>query len=226
MRGPFCVAIDFDGTVTDTDVIDAVLQAFASPAWRDVEALWERGAIGSRECLELQMDMVGQPLERLLRFVDGFSIDPTFGDFLRFLRGEKIPFAVVSDGFGIFIERLLQNAGLADVPILANGLIEEQGMLEMLFPHADPRCASANCKCRAVDALCGGRDLVVIGDGRSDFCLARKAVHVFSKRALTRFCREQGLPHTAFDRFSQIPDVMRELLIPSPRSIAVPAGKD
>jgi 2-hydroxy-3-keto-5-methylthiopentenyl-1-phosphate phosphatase len=220
------VAIDFDGTVTDVDIIDAVLQDFARPEWRDVEALWEQGIIGSRECLERQMAMVEQPLGRLLQYVDGFSIDETFGDFLRFLSCQGIPYAIVSDGFQVFIERLLANAGLTQVPVLANVLSEERGGLKTLFPYADPDCSSANCKCMATAEPGRECSLLLVGDGRSDFCLAHKAAHVFSKKKLTEYCRANEIPHTAFRNFTDIKAVLeKKRLFASPLTL-VTARKD
>ncbi len=203
------VAIDFDGTVTDVDIIDAVLQQFARPEWQEVEAEWERGVIGSRESLERQMAMIDQPLGRVLAYVDGFSIDASFKEFTRFLDDRRIRYAIVSDGFQVFIERLLANAGLADVPVFANQLSEEQGRLRTLFPYARPGCNSANCKCAAVSGPGSERSLIVIGDGRSDFCLARRACHVFTKAKLSGYCRENSIPYTPFDDFSEITALMR-----------------
>ncbi len=202
---PYCsIAIDFDGTVTGVDVIDEILRAFARPQWQEAEELWEQGIIGSRECLQLQMAMVDQPLSRLERFVDDFSIDNSFGDFVRLLQSRQIPFAIVSDGFQVFIDRLLGNAGLRGIPVLANVLTEERGRLKTVFPYSDPACLSANCKCSAITGLNGDRELIVIGDGRSDFCLAQKAAHVYAKNTLTDFCDERGIPFTVFNRFSEI----------------------
>ncbi len=204
MEYPYSIAIDFDGTVTDVDVVDAILSSFARPEWRAIEDLWERGVIGSRQCLETQMSMVERPLEQLFRLVDGFSIDPSFVPFCRFLQKRAIPYAIVSDGFQVFIDRLLKKAGLAGVPVLANILRDERGMRKLLFPYSEPGCKSANCKCNAVSELSKGRALIVIGDGRSDFCLADKAAHVYAKNKLIDYCREREIPHTGFDRFSEI----------------------
>ncbi len=225
MYYPCSVAIDFDGTVTEVDVIDEILRSFAKPEWRAVEVLWERGIIGSRQCLEAQMAMVDRPLERILRLVDGFSIDPSFGRFCRFLRQNDIPFAIVSDGFQVFIERMLMNAGLNGIPVLANILKEEHGSLNILFPYTEQGCLSANCKCSAVSELSRDRGLIVIGDGRSDFCLASKAAHVYAKNKLSAYCHEREIPYTAFHNFS---DIQNHLQTQGEKSSLLPfaTGKD
>ncbi len=226
MKGPYFVAIDFDGTVTDVDIIDAVLQSFARPEWQEAETLWEQGIIGSKECLELQMSMVDQPLRKVLDYIDGFSIDNTFKDFIGYLDARGIPYAIISDGFQVFIERLLANAGLGEVPVCANLLREEGGVMRTVFPYSQPDCNSANCKCAAVSELSKGRSLIVIGDGRSDFCLANQARHAFTKKKLSDYCRENNIPHTPFDSFSEIAaflETKKRLVMPLQ---PIEAGKD
>jgi len=226
MREHCCLAIDFDGTVTDVDIIDAILQSFARPEWQDVESLWEQGIIGSRECLERQMAMVEQPLSKLLEYVDGFSIDDTFRDFTRFLEARSIPYAIVSDGFQVFIERLLANAGLGRIPVYANILREEQGALKTIFPYSQPDCNSANCKCTAVSGMGRKRALILVGDGRRDFCLAHKSSHVFAKKALTGYCFDNNIPHTPFDSFSEITAFLKTKRIRLSPLQSVEAGKE
>ncbi|PYS76594.1 MAG: phosphatase, partial [Acidobacteria bacterium] len=41
--------LDFDGTISERDAIDAMLEAFAAPEWLAVEEEWQAGRIGSRE---------------------------------------------------------------------------------------------------------------------------------------------------------------------------------
>jgi 2-hydroxy-3-keto-5-methylthiopentenyl-1-phosphate phosphatase len=226
MKAPYFVAIDFDGTVTDVDIIDAVLQTFARPEWNEAELLWEQGIIGSRECLERQMAMVDGTLDQLLDYIGRFSIDETFGDFIAFLEDRQIPFAIVSDGFQVFIERLLENAGLRRLPIIANGLREEQGRLKTAFPYTDPACNAANCKCMAVQELSKNRSLILLGDGQSDYCLAHRSSHVFSKKKLTEYCIERNILHTPFDSFGEITEFLKTKRIRLMQPQPVEAGKD
>jgi 2,3-diketo-5-methylthio-1-phosphopentane phosphatase len=207
----FFVAIDFDGTVTDVDIIDAILQTFAAPEWRDVEALWEQGIIGSMKCLETQMSLIDQPLGRLLDYIDRFTLDESFKDFVLFLDKLHIPYAILSDGFQVFIERLLSNAGLKHVPVYANILTEEKGCLKTFFPFSRPDCSSANCKCAVAEKIDNGLPVILIGDGRSDFCVAEKACCAFTKNKLTGYCSANKIPHSPFHNFKEIAERLKTL---------------
>ena len=58
MSSPIEVYCDFDGTITRGDTIDVLLERLAHPSWKEVEARWERGEIGSRECMAQQVPLL------------------------------------------------------------------------------------------------------------------------------------------------------------------------
>jgi 2-hydroxy-3-keto-5-methylthiopentenyl-1-phosphate phosphatase len=58
-----------------------------------------------------------------------------------------------------------------------------------------------------------GRPLtLLVGDGRSDFCLAGQADLVFAKKSLIGHCHDNALPHHPFSDFSEAVGLLEELL--------------
>jgi len=213
MRRDFFVAIDFDGTIIEQDITDAVIQKFAKPGWEIPERLWETGGMGSRECLEIQMSLINEPLENILDYIDRFSIDAKFAGFISLLTEVGVSFAIVSDGFRIFVERLLRNAGFSELPpVYANDFLKKRFGLKAVFPNTERQCLSGTCKCSVVENSSEGRPIILIGDGRSDFCLARKAEYVFSKGRLSEFCSDNGLRYKAFEDFSDVAQYIQEII--------------
>jgi 2-hydroxy-3-keto-5-methylthiopentenyl-1-phosphate phosphatase len=204
LKPGFFVSIDFDGTITDADITDTIINKFARPGWEEAERLWETGIIGSRECLFRQMSLIDTPMEKIIEHLNNFSPNKTFVDFVGLLRQLGVPFCIISDGFKVIIDRLLSNAGLNGVPVYANELTTDKNRLKAIFPHAVEHCTSGLCKCRIASEKSGGLPIVHIGDGISDFCLAEKAAYVFSKSKLTDFCNSRGIYHTPFDDFNVI----------------------
>jgi 2-hydroxy-3-keto-5-methylthiopentenyl-1-phosphate phosphatase len=203
MKPHFFVAIDFDGTIVAQDVTDAVIQRFSRPGWEIAERLWAEGKIGSRECLSTQVSLLSASIDEVLNYIDEMRVDPAFPAFVNFLRDASIPFAIIGDGFQGFIKRLLLNSGLDETPpVVANDIQETQTGLEAIFPYAEEHCSSGTCKCAAASKLSGGLPVVLIGDGRSDFCLARNAAYVLSKGKLSVFCTENSIPGQPFKDFS------------------------
>jgi 2-hydroxy-3-keto-5-methylthiopentenyl-1-phosphate phosphatase len=114
---------------------------------------------------------------------------------------------IVSDGLEYAIEHVFARAGIAGLPIIANRLLflgEER--LAMVSPYASPTCSSdaGTCKCAQVDKAAPGDFTVLIGDGRSDFCVAQQVDCVLAKGKLLDFCRTNGIPHVAFSDFREI----------------------
>ena len=198
------VLVDFDGTIVPGDVTDHVLQSFAGPKWLVLEAEWQSGRMNSRDCLGAQVDLIRASRADIFRAVNERSIDPDFPEFVRLCKARGVGLTVVSDGFDLAIQAVLERAGL-DLPYYANHLAwlgHNRWRLE--FPHrnADCKTAAGNCKCRRLTT--GRTHTVVIGDGRSDFCAASNADFVLSKTSLTQHCRENGLRHRPFSGFADV----------------------
>lgn len=187
------VLLDFDGTVTVKDTVDAILERFAAPAWTDVEAEWKNGAIGSRECLARQTALINAAPKEIDALVDAIEIDPGFDELLETCERHGISVTIVSDGYRRSIERVLSRSG-HDVPS-RSGVLEYRGRRrwKLVSPSARSTCTSdANtCKCK----VAGESKLptILIGDGRSDFCVAEKADIVLAKGSLARHCTENSI---------------------------------
>jgi len=212
-RPEFFVTIDFDGTISRTDVTDAVIRKFARDGWQEAEELWEAGQIGSRECLARQMALIDAPLAQIIAYAATQPIDPAFAEFMDVLNSHGIPYAILSDGFTPIIRGILAQAGLQDIPVYASDLSQDKGKVKTFFANTSASCHSGTCKCRTAALLAGDLPIVHIGDGRSDFCIAQKAAYVFCRGKLTGFCVEKELAHSPFMDFSEVSSVVRALLI-------------
>ncbi len=196
------VLVDFDGTIASLDTTDALLGRFADPAWLDIEAAWKAGRIGSRECMVRQVDLVRATPDQLDAFVDSLAIDPGFAEFSAFCAGQGFGVSVVSDGLDRTVAAVLKRHGLA-LPYFANRLEWQGGdRWRLTFPHArgDCRALSGNCKCQFA-ARHAGHVRVVVGDGRSDFCVAGEADLVLAKSSLIDHCQRSNLPYFGFSTF-------------------------
>lgn len=192
-------ALDFDGTISPVDTTDLILQAFASDAWLEIEADWRAGRIGSRECLSRQIALLRVRPDMLSKALDGVRLDPDFVPFVTraWLHGASV--SIVSDGFDRAIVTLLHANGI-DLPVTSNHLVSTgEDRWRAVFSNRGERCASGTCKCAAIP---GDRPVVLIGDGRSDFCLARRADFVLAKGELAAFCAREGIAHQPITGFA------------------------
>lgn len=201
------VQCDFDGTISIEDVTDSLLQTFGLDGWQALEAAWERGEIGSRECMKGQVALLDMSEAQLVEHLDGLAIDPHFASFVKWAQQRGIAVQVISDGLDRAIHHVLARNGLGGLPVLANRLQQVgKRRWRLSSPHADRRCvrASGNCKCaRAAEQQARARKVLYIGDGASDFCVSGRVEQVLAKSSLIGHCQMNGIAHWPFKDFSE-----------------------
>jgi 2-hydroxy-3-keto-5-methylthiopentenyl-1-phosphate phosphatase len=109
------------------------------------------------------------------------------------------------------------------LPVVSNRLLSSGAdRWRAEFPHFRDHCRSqsGNCKC----ALYGDSPapVILIGDGRSDFCPATQAILVLAKNSLASYCHESRIDHIKVDGFADAALALRAFckarhrLAPSP----------
>jgi 2-hydroxy-3-keto-5-methylthiopentenyl-1-phosphate phosphatase len=210
------VVCDFDGTIALEDVTDSLLDRFADPAWKQVEAQWLAGQFGSRECMARQVSLIEASYERLDRYLDTVEIDPSFPSFVdECERRGNVALNVVSDGIDYAVRRILGNHELSRLRVKANALVAVSDRTYRLdFPYFAPDCSAraGNCKCAIARNLSrpspSYSPTILIGDGASDFCIASQVDFVFAKDRLLAHCQANAIAHLPFSNFF---DIEREL---------------
>lgn len=189
------VLLDFDGTVTTKDTVDAILERFAAPAWRDIEEEWKSGKIGSRECLSKQTALINALPKEIDALIDGVEIDPGFEQFMETCERLDVSVTIVSDGYRRSIERVLNRAG-RKIPSRSGVLVykgRRRWKLESPVSRSGCTSDSNTCKCMVASEIKIPK--ILVGDGRSDFCVANEVDFVLAKGSLARHCAENEIEH-------------------------------
>ena len=207
----FC---DFDGTITRTDLTDAVLAAFALPSYKEWEERWQTGEIGSQECLSRQVELIQADHAELLHFARSFPIDEGIFELDQRCTQNGVPLVILSDGVDLFIKTVLHHHNLSHIPVFSNQLKRGRfATLSLTFPYAREDCtvAAGTCKCAlAIPSPQPERIIAYIGDGRSDCCVATKAHKVFAKGILHTWCQQHNI---ACERFETLTEVAQCLFL-------------
>jgi 2-hydroxy-3-keto-5-methylthiopentenyl-1-phosphate phosphatase len=218
LKPPLHIFTDFDGTITLDDLGDKLFADFGENREQHQAGLLNH-AITVPEywrlvCASLR---TGTTLDDLRAWAGEQAADCTFAPFVEFCRDNSLPLTVVSDGFDVYIDAVLEREGAGRVilPRFCNRLEYENGTFTPVFPGQDESCSCfcASCKRNSVlqqtppDAL-----VVYIGDGYSDFCAAEHADIIFAKKALAAYCNRQRLPHYPFSTFTDVEKILSGLL--------------
>ena len=206
------VFFDFDNTITPFDVLDRVIEEFAADdRWVAFEKAWETGKIGSRECLEGQLQSVRVTQQVLSRYLSTVRVDPFFQKLLALLKQKDIGWMITSDSFDFLIEKILRSNGIPSALVYANRLAFQNDRLIPSFPFHSPDCSRC-AHCKKVHVLeHQDKTTVYVGDGLSDVCPARHADLVFAKGALLDSLRKENKPCVPFRHLGSVAAFFEEL---------------
>lgn len=197
---PLVVLTDFDATITHQDVGDLIIDTLTPPSPETLRS-FAGGKVGSRALWQDSIARINPP--QALALAQQVPIDPTFPAFVRFCREQGLPLAVVSDGFGFYIEAILKREGLSDLPVFCN---EWVGPGDLAFPNTNPACDFCGC-CKALVARrlkALGARIIYAGDGVSDLYAAGFADWVFARARLAAFMAEGGSPYYPLTDFAAV----------------------
>ena len=203
---PLALLIDYDGTISLTDVTDEVMAAHVPGVWEEAAALYDAGRMGSRRLMAWEMDLVRADPAALLATAAEQPHDDGFVPFVRRAQAAGVPIEIVSDGFGFFIEPALARLGVPELPVVTARTEFHGDRATLTFPNGHPTClVCGTCKrARVLAHRAAGRQVVFIGDGESDRYAAGYSDVVFAKRLLERICLDADWPFHRWTRFAEI----------------------
>jgi 2-hydroxy-3-keto-5-methylthiopentenyl-1-phosphate phosphatase len=204
------IAVDFDGTVTETDLLDTIARDFGDPeVYQEVEDGLHGGTMPLREVITREFEPVRRPLEEVVQWeLENVRVRDGFRDFVDHAREHGWRVVIVSSGFHELIEPILEREGV-EVELHANRVdpSTDGWRVEWRYDESCDSCGES-CKRSIVQELAGDDELVYVGDGFSDRCAAEASDKVFATRGLAAYLEEQGIPYERFDDFY---DVVRGL---------------
>jgi 2,3-diketo-5-methylthio-1-phosphopentane phosphatase len=211
--GSLRIVLDFDGTITERDTLELVVEKFGDPtARRETEAGLGAG-MSLQEVIARQYATVQAPLEDVVAWaVENVRFRPGFHELMRLARAQGWETAIVSSGVREVIEPLLAREGIEGIPVAANSVDPDPSGWQVLFRDQEACSVCGEpCKRSSVTALAGHGALVYVGDGYSDGCAAGAADYVFARRRLVMYLEERGQRFERFDDFIQVARRLSEL---------------
>src|SRR5262245_21161276 len=115
------LVIDFDGTITEDDLLDSIARDFGDPAvYQEVEDGLDAGTMPLREVITREFAPVTAPLEEVVAWVlEHARVRAGFRELVEEVQAAGWEVHVVSSGFHELIEPVLEREGV-DVPLHAN----------------------------------------------------------------------------------------------------------
>jgi 2-hydroxy-3-keto-5-methylthiopentenyl-1-phosphate phosphatase len=203
--------IDFDGTVTEDDLLDRIALDFGDPAvYREVEDGLDAGTMPLREVITREFEPVTAPLGEVVDWVLAHAtVRAGFRELVEHAQAAGWEVHVVSSGLHELIEPVLARAGV-EVLLHANRVDAgpDGWRVDWRYPESCDYCGES-CK----RALLPDGYVVYVGDGYSDRCAALAADRVFATRGLERYLAERGTPFERFSDFRALSAALADELV-------------
>lgn len=212
----YIIACDFDGTVTNTDTIAAIIEQF--------EPVHGNAIVERIISQEISIKTGVSELFNLLRSTDKdtviqyaieeVAIRPGFQQLLDKAAEKRIPFYIISGGMHFFIDPILsQFHGLKEV--FANEIDFTEEYMKVIWTHpCDIYCDNdcGTCKPSIVRLIAGNRKVIAIGDSVTDILLAQEADILFTTGKLSDYAQANNIDYHHFETFYDVGHRLEEVI--------------
>jgi 2-hydroxy-3-keto-5-methylthiopentenyl-1-phosphate phosphatase len=198
---------DFDGTITESDNIIAIMKRFAPPNWEKIKDQILSREISIREGVgKLFSGLPSEKRDEITKFaIENAKIREGFSEFVEFARQENIPLYIVSGGIDFFVYPILEKYGPFE-GIYCNHSDFSGENIKILWPYTcDSLCQNecGCCKPSIIRTINQNNEnfTIVIGDSVTDLEAAKQADFVLARDLLEEKCSEWGLNYKGFTTF-------------------------
>jgi 2-hydroxy-3-keto-5-methylthiopentenyl-1-phosphate phosphatase len=217
------IVVDFDGTITERDTLDDVLEQYAPQAYAEAERGLSEGRLTLRQCMEMEFAPVRGDHETIVRnAVRAAVVRPGFAELVAAAEAGGHRLVVVSGGFESIIRPVLEREGAGHLPVFAHeGWFTAEGTTVEFRHWRECEVCGEECKRSVVESMRNGAPVAYVGDGYSDRCAALAADRRFARRFLAEDLDRLGVEYAPFDDFHTIREA---LLGPDPASGPAPTS--
>lgn len=215
---------DFDGTLTDYDTIDYLVEHRLGRAYAHLmgHALLA-GELTVRETLDQEFARLRMSPDEISRvLLERVRVDPDLPGLAALARRRGHRFVIVSSGMDLLIEPLLRLAGCAppgQLELCCNRLHWDARAGCLHIEYRDDSDNGHHKLAHLEAARARGRRVLFMGDGVTDYECAGAADVLFARGHLADHCRRNGIP---FHAFHGCRDVVRFLGSPDADFATVP----
>jgi 2-hydroxy-3-keto-5-methylthiopentenyl-1-phosphate phosphatase len=210
----FC---DFDGTITETDNIVAIMKEFGPPQTEDIKNKVLSQDLSIRDGVSQMFQLLSTELKHdIIHFLQQKArIRAGFKEFIAFTQRYDLEFYVISGGMDFFVHPLLETS-VSQEQIYCNATDFSGSHIRIDWVHAcDKACENdcGLCKPSLLRRLGKKNALkIIIGDSITDLQAAKQADLVFARDFLLTKCNELEIPCIPFETFYDIQDYLLQRL--------------
>ena len=209
---------DFDGTITERDVIVMIMEKCAPSEWVEIKdkILYER-SITLKDGVEKLFGLIDSSKKNeIIDFIKKeVAIRKGFDEFLDFCKNKNIEFNVVSGGLDFFVLPVLEKY---KVKILCNEGNFSSNKIKIDYkylPKICPLCGDCGCcKIEIIEKFPKEKyTRVLIGDSLTDLAPSKVVDIVFARGDLIKYLEEEKIFYIPFNDFYEVKEKLQQKLL-------------
>ncbi|CAG9620551.1 2-hydroxy-3-keto-5-methylthiopentenyl-1-phosphate phosphatase [Sutcliffiella rhizosphaerae] len=211
----FC---DFDGTITNSDNIIAIMKKYAPKEWDDIKDKVLAQEISIKEGVGKMFALLpSSQREEITNFiVNHAEIRKGFKEFVAYTKQEQIPLYIVSGGIDFFVYPILEKY-IEKKNIYCNVSDFSSKTISILWPHACDQHCDNDCGCCKPTIIRNLADSkthkIVIGDSITDLEAAKLADQVIARDYLMEKCEEHSISFAPFETFYDVIEILKKKVV-------------
>ncbi len=230
-RSDVALLIDFDGTISEKDVMDMLVQHLAGDALVELEQHFRNGELTHGELNQKLSKLIKSSREDLIEYLNkNVQLRDGFLELYAFCKNNRIPLIVLSAGWDIYINFTLDKFQISHcewtpevlqskdyiVGVVSNRLVQTDHESWQVELRKDMGMCDLSSPCKGTLARelisLGYTELICAGNGNNDLCMAQEAKWVFARDSLAKVCTRDGISFQFLTSFKQILDLLKQEL--------------
>ena len=202
---------DFDGTITEHDVIVMIMEKFAPPEWVEIKdkILYKR-TITLKDGVEALFNLIdSKKKNEIIDFAKREAkLREGFIEFLDFCKSQNIEFNVLSGGLDFFINATLEKY-LDKLNIFCNIGDFHYKNIKINYKYLPKNCTLCGdcgcCKIEIIEKYSKEKYLrVLIGDSLTDLAPSKVSDIVFARADVIKYLEHEKVNYTPFETFHEV----------------------
>lgn len=126
---PFVFVSDFDGTLTEKDFYQMIIDDYLGEAGQTLYKEWREGLHDDKDFLDKIYSSINREEAEILEDILRIEWDESATQFIKQVRENGGEFIILSAGTNYYIDRLLKEKGLSDIKVYSNpGIYKDRGI--------------------------------------------------------------------------------------------------
>ncbi len=214
----YIVFSDFDGTITEQDVIMSIMSIFATSEWKEIrDKIFSKEITISEGVSQLFSLIPSSKKDEIVKWcLENIKIRDGFKDFLYFLKERHIPFIVLSGGLDFYIYPILKPYLDLITKVYSNQADFSGKFIKVKFFYwCDSFCNDdcGMCKSSVIRKYREFYDKVIyIGDSITDIVPSKISDIIFARDYLARELSKEGIAYFEYETFYDIKERLKSIL--------------